>query len=119
MVDEGLVGLGVAGDVVVLEQVGGSAVDAAVAVPFAGDSLLACGRVTVSTGRVDRKSVRFGDEEADERFGEESGDGMLGDRRPVVQGAAVATDVDNHLGRDGGSALTQESHEGPGALLGE
>jgi hypothetical protein len=49
LVDEGPVVLRVAGDVVVLEQVGGSAVDAPVAVAFTGNSLLASSRVPVPT----------------------------------------------------------------------
>ena len=92
-VGDGVAGVVVAGVVVVFEEVGGAAVDAA-AVAFLDDALLADRGVPAAGRRVDRAAVGVVDQRSEEGRRCESFDNGVGDGSAVVEGAAVASYVE-------------------------
>ena len=103
--EDGGASFGVAVDVVVLEEVAGVAAGViAVWVAFVEDALLAEGGESAPGAGVDGPSVGVVDQQADERVGQECGDGVGGEWGAVGEGEAVFSQVDEDLGVDGAAS---------------
>jgi hypothetical protein len=106
------------GRIVVILQVLGRTALATTAVAFLHDALLACGRVTVAAGCVERTAVRVVDQRPKEGFRRDALDRGLGDWSPVVEGASVAAHVQDDLRREARTTFGEQLDECIGTLLG-
>ena len=105
-----------AGDVVVVEQVGASAV-ATRAVALLHEAFLAVRGVTAPVRHVDRVGSGVVDHRSQQRFRRDPLDDGLGERRAVIEGAPVASYVHDDLGDDAAGALGEDLFEPVGVLL--
>jgi hypothetical protein len=103
--------------VVVLEELGGTAVDATTR-PFEDDAALPCRRMAMTTRRVDRSTLGVVDQRPEERRGGEAFDEASRHRRAVVEGAAVAAHVDHDLRHHLDASAIDQPHQSIGSLLG-
>ncbi len=98
------IGHGATGDfvgwvVVVFEELVSAAVDAGV-VSFFDEAFLSGGGVSSAVADVDRSGVGVVDEGSEESVGRDAFDDGVGDGGAVVEGAAVAADVEDEFGGD-------------------
>ncbi len=115
---DGSTGVFVGRVVVVFEELFSAAADAC-SVSFFDQAFLAGGGVSSAVADVDRLVVGVVDQGSEERVGSDAFDDGVGDRGAVVEGAAVAPDVENEFGGDGSGPVGEEGAEGVGLLLGE
>ena len=86
------------GHMVVLEQLGATAVDAH-PVAFFDDSFLTSGWMPLTRGRVDWLAICIMDQRSDERLVHQLRHRRLGYRRSIVQRRSIASNVDHDLYR--------------------
>ncbi len=96
---DGVPGLVVGRVVVEFEQISALTVDAFMIVGFENDPFLAGGGVTSTVRRVDRPSLAVVDHHPYERVIESLTDRIVRDRCAVVEGGAIATNMDHEPAR--------------------
>lgn len=114
---DGPVGLKVRRIVVEFEEFGLLTVDALVVVRFEHNSLLASGGMPPAIRRVDWSTRAVVNHHANKGLIEALADCVVGDRRPVVEGRAVAADMDYDLGDQVDVVAQKQQNERVGSLL--
>ena len=115
---------GVAGDaerrhVIELDEAGFAALDARMTVDLRNDPLLASRGVASPVAGVDRSPRGVVEQQADEGVVQLGGDGVRGDGRAVIEGVAVASNMDDHFGGERDSEIEEQHGERIGLLLGQ
>ena len=116
--DERAFGVVEVGNVVVFEEVGAAAVDAAL-VAFFDHEFLSFGVVAVPSGDVDGVALGVVDHRPECRGVGDALDDRAADGGAVVEGAAVGSDVEDDLGDHVGAAGADDVDEGVDPLLGQ